>query len=612
MDGGATGSNLKSPAVTTMLMPSLALRIAAQPQTRLQAALWACASSLGLVFAYSCSYNLLLFAPSIYLLQIYDRVLSSRSGDTLLMLTLIVALTVVVGGVLDALRRAVLERLGGWLEDRLRPSVLSACLEYANRGDSARASEAYRDLTVLRQFIESNACPMLFDALWAPLFLSVLFLVHPLLGVIGACSVLFLFGLALAGDVLTEDALARSGAALSRTHGRFATAVDNVHLIRTMGMLDRAARLICQASQEARSERNVAQRRYEIIMLITKPARALAQVLIMGAAAWLVLDYNRSPAIIFVTMLLFSRALAPVEGAIAGWKTFATALNAYRRLTGVFAVTPAVPENTGISPSQPRGQLIVDNLGVELAGSGKFLLKGVSFSLAPGECLGIIGPSGSGKSTLGQIIAGISAPTQGRVLLDSVNVLVLRDGGGGCHLGYLPQDINLFGETVKDIIARLDDADPRKIIAAAKLAGIHESVMQLPQGYDTVAPNGGAAFSRGYRQRLGLARAFFGDPSLIVLDEPNASLDYVGERVLFDAIEQMKSANITVIIITHRMGILAATDKIAIMENGAVTAFGESEEIFERYLSRPQVASQGTLPASAPATANVSSERIVP
>jgi ATP-binding cassette subfamily C protein len=527
------------------------------------------------------------------------------------MLSLIVALTVVVGGVLDALRRAVLGRLGAWLEDRLRPSVLSACLDYANRGDSARASEAYRDLTVLRQFVESSACPTLFDALWAPLFLGVLFLVHPLLGVIGACSVLFLFGLALAGDVLTEDALARSGAALSRSHGRFATAVDNVHLIRTMGMLDRAARLICQAAQDARSEHDLAQRRYEIIMLVAKPARALAQVLIMGAAAWLVLDYNRSPAIIFASTLLFSRALAPVEGAIAGWKAFATALSAYRRLTGALAVLPAVPENTGIPSNQPRGRLIVDNVGLEPPGSGQFLLKGVSFSLAPGECLGIIGPSGSGKSALGQIIAGISTPTQGRVLIDNVDVSVLRDGGGGRHLGYLPQDINLFGETIKDTIARLDDTDPRKIVAAAKLAGIHDTIMRLPQGYDTVTPNGGRVFSRGYRQRLGLARAFFGDPRLIVLDEPNASLDYMGERVLFDAIEQLKTANTTVIIITHRMGILAATNKIAIMQGGAVTACGESEEIFERYLSRPQVASQVTLPESTPAAANVSPERVV-
>jgi PrtD family type I secretion system ABC transporter len=593
-----------------MLMPPFPSHIA--PQPRLQAALWACASSLGIVFAYSCSYNLLLFAPSIYLLQIYDRVLSSRSGDTLLMLTLIVALTVVVGGILDALRRAVLTRLGAWLEDRLRPSVLSACIEYANRGDSARASEAYRDLTVLRQFVESSACPMLFDALWAPLFLSVLFLVHPLLGVIGACSVLILFGLALAGDVLTEDALARSGAALSSSHGRFGTAIDNVHLIRTMGMLDRAARRICQASQDARSERDVAQRRYEIIMLVAKPARALAQVLIMGAAAWLVLDYNRSPAIIFATTLLFSRALAPVEGAIAGWKAFTAALSAYRRLTGVLALEPAIAQSAGIPSNPPQGRLTVDNVGVVLPGSGQFLLKGVSFSLAPGECLGIIGPSGSGKSTLGQIIAGISTPTQGRVLIDNFEVSVLGEGEGGRHLGYLPQDINLFGETIKDVIARLDDTDPRKIVAAAKLAGIHDGIVELPKAYDTAILSGGSAFSRGFRQRLGLARAFFGDPRVVVLDEPNASLDYVGERVLFDAIEQMKTANITVIIITHRMGILAATNKIAIMQGGAVTAFGESEEIFERYLSRPQVASQVTLPENAPAIDNASPQRAVP
>jgi PrtD family type I secretion system ABC transporter len=594
-----------------MLMPPLRLHIASQPQTRLQAAVWACASSLGLVFAYSCSYNLLLFAPSIYLLQIYDRVLSSRSGNTLLMLTLIVALTVVVGAVLDALRRAALGRLGVWLEDRLRPAVLSTCLDYANRGDSARASEAYRDLTVVRQFVESSACPTLFDALWAPLFLGVLFLVHPLLGVIGTCSVLLLFGLALVDDVLTEDALAKSGAALSRSHGRFATAVDNVQVMRTMGMLDRAARLICQAAQDARGERDVAQRRHEIIMLVAKPARALAQVLIMGAAAWLVLDYNRSPAIIFASTLLFSRALAPVEGAIAGWKAFATALRAYRRLTGALAVIPVVPENTGSPPNQPQSRLTVDNVSLELPGSGTFLLKGVSFSLAPGECLGIIGPSGSGKSALGQIIAGISTPTQGRVLLDNVDVSVLRDGGGGRHLGYLPQDINLFGDTIRDVIARLDDTDLRKIIAAARLAGIHDTIVRLPEGYDTVIPNGGLAFSRGYRQRLGLARAFFGDPRLVVLDEPNASLDYVGERVLFDAIEQLKTANITVIIITHRMGILAATNKIAIMQGGAVTACGESEVIFERYLSRPQVA-QFTLPEGAPGAANIPPERVVP
>jgi PrtD family type I secretion system ABC transporter len=595
-----------------MLMPSIRLNIVPPPQTPLQLALWACAGPLGLVFAYSCSYNLLLFAPSIYLLQIYDRVLSSRSIDTLVMLTLIVALTVVVGGVLDALRRAILGRLAAWFEDRLRPGVLSASLEYAFRGDPARASDVYRDLTVLRQCIESGACPMLFDALWAPLFLLVLFLIHPLLGVVGACNVLVLFGLTLVSEVLTEDAMARSGAALSRSHGRLVTAAGNIHMIRTMGMFDGAARLIYQSAQEARSEQGLAQRRYEIIMLVGKPVRALAQVLMMGAAAWLVLDHGRSPAIIFATTLLFGRALAPVEGAIASWKALASALRAYRRLGGVLAAHSAIPEEADIPADQPRGGLMVDNVGVVLPESRGFLLNGVSFGVAPGECLGIIGPSGSGKSMLGQIIVGISLPTQGRVLLDNIDLSVLRGGRGGRRLGYLPQDINLFGETIKDNIGRLDDPDLQKVIEAAKLAGIHDTITRLPEGYDTPVPNGGSAFSRGFRQRLGLARAFFGDPRLVVLDEPNASLDYVGERVLLDAIEQMKIANTMVIVITHRMGILAATNKIAIMQDGKVTAFGDSEEIFERHLSRPQVPSRVTLPESSGTAAKVPAEAVVP
>jgi PrtD family type I secretion system ABC transporter len=578
-----------------MLMPPLRPQMMSPPQTPLEAALRVCAGSLGLIFAYSCSYNLLLLAPSIYLLQIYDRVLSSRSGDTLAMLTLIVGFTVVIGGVLDALRRAALGRVGEWLEEELHPAVLSACFEYAYQADRARASEAYRDLTTLRQFAQSGACSMLFDVLWTPLFLGVLFLVHPLLGVIGAASALFLLGLGFAGDFLTEGPQARSVAALTRSHGWFGTAVGNLHVIRAMGMLDGAARLIGKAAQDARSEHEVVQRRNEILMLISKPARALAQVLIMGSAAWLVLEQSRSPAIIFATTLLFGRALAPIEGAIAGWKALAMALAAYRRLNGIMAAVAPVASIKSLS-DRPKGSLIVNNVGAVLPGSGHLILRDVSFRLAPGECLGIIGPSGSGKSALGKIIAGISAPSAGSVLLDSIDVLTVRDSGGGRLLGYLPQDIDLFGETIKDIIARLSDADLQEVIEAARLAGLHETIIRLPQSYDTVLVGGAANLSRGFRQRLGLARAFFGDPHLVVLDEPNASLDYLGERVLFEAIERMKAANTTVIIITHRIGILAVTNKLAIMEGGAVSAFGDSKEIFERYLTRPQAVSHKPAP----------------
>jgi len=507
------------------------------------------------------------------------------------MLTLIVAFTVVVGGVLDALRRAALGRIGTWLDDRLRPQVLSACFEYAHRSDPTRASEAYRDLATLRQFVESGACPMLFDVLWTPVFLSVLFLVHPLLGMFGLLSVLLLLALGFAGEFLTEGALARSVAAQTRSHGRFSVAVASVHVIKAMGMLDGAARLVDRAAREASGEHEVVRRRNEILMLICKPARALAQVLIMGAAAWLVVEQSRSPGVIFATSLLFGRALAPIEGAIAGWKAFATALAAYSRLNGVMAAVTRVAGIEGLA-DRPKGSLVVNNIGAAVPGTSHFMLKGVSFRLAPGECLGIIGPSGSGKSTLGKIIAGVSAPTVGSVMLDDTNVLSVRDSGGGRRLGYLPQDIDLIGETVKDIIARLDGADLQKVIAAARLTGLHDMIVRLPRAYDTAVAGAGTNLSRGFRQHLGLARAFFGDPNLVVLDEPNSSLDYVGERMLFEGIERMKAADTTVIIITHRLGILAATDKIAIMQGGTISAFGDSKEIFEKYLIRPQVGSR--------------------
>jgi PrtD family type I secretion system ABC transporter len=572
-------------------MPPFRQQIVSRPPTLLQGALWASAGAFGLVFAYSCGYNILLLAPSIYLLQIYDRVLSSRSADTLLMLTLIVALIVVVGGLLDALRRAALGRIGGWIEDRLRPTVLSACLDYAFRADPSRASESYHDLTTLHQFVESGACLMLFDLLWAPLFLGVLFLVHPLLGAIGFGSAFVLLVLAFVGELLTEGPLARSGAALTRSYGRLGAAIGSVHLIRAMGMLDGVARLVYYDAQNASSEHQTAQRRNEIVLLIAKPVRALSQVLVTGSAAWLILENARSPAIIFATTLLFGRTLAPIEGAIAGWKAFALVFAAYRRLSGILMTVAPAASARPILLDRLEGSLMVDNVSVAKPGTGHFLLRGISFRLAPGECLGIIGPSGSGKSTLGRTIVGILAPTMGCVRLDNIDVSVLRDSQGRRHLGYLPQDIDLLGETVKDIIARLDDADPQRVVQAAKLAGLHDSIMRLPQAYDTIVSNGSPCLLRAYRQRIGLARAFFGDPPLVVLDEPNASLDYLGERALFEAVERAKSANITVVIITHRMGILAATNKIAIMQGGALSAFGNSKEIFERYVSRPQVAS---------------------
>jgi ATP-binding cassette subfamily C protein len=560
-------------------------------------ALRACAGSLGLVFAYSCGYNLLLLAAPIYLLQIYDRVLSSRSVDTLLMLTLIVAVTVVVGALLDAIRRSALGRVGTWLDHRMRPIVVAACLRHASRGDATRASEAYRDLGTMRQFIESSACPILFDCLWSPLFIGVLFLIHPLLGLVGFISIVLIFGLTLIGDLATEDSVGRAGAALARSSGRLNAAAANIHLIRAMGMTDGAARRILADADEGRGDRERAQRRSEIVMLVTKPVRALSQILVMGLAAWLVLQHDRSPAIIFASSLLFGRGLSPVEGALAGWKSLRLAMAAFRRVSDVLGDFSQNEPSTTVAPELREGPLVVDHVSLSLAGSSEPVLKAVSLRLEPGECLGIIGLSGSGKSMLGRLMAGAVAPSQGHVTLGGIEVRALQDTGGAKYLGYMPQEVELIGRSVTDVVGRLGQAGAEEVVAATKLAGLHESVMKLPNAYDSDIADGGLILLRAHRQRLGLARALCGNPRLVVLDEPNASLDYVGEQMLYNAIEKMKSANTIVVVITHRMGILKATDKIAILQGGAVAAFGSRDEIYARYLGPPQIDVRERVPA---------------
>jgi PrtD family type I secretion system ABC transporter len=567
-----------------------------RPGTALLSALRACAGSLGLVFAYSCGYNLLLLAAPIYLLQIYDRVLSSRSVDTLLMLTLIVAVTVVVGALLDAIRRSALSRVGAWLDDRMRPTVIAACLRHASRGDATRAMEAYRDLGTMRQFIESSACPILFDCLWSPLFIGVLFLIHPLLGLVGLISIILMFLLALVGELATEDPVGRASAALTRSYGRLNAAAANIHLIRSMGMTDGAARRILADANNGRPDREKAQCRAEIVMLVTKPLRALSQILVMGLAAWLVLQHDRSPAIIFAASLLFGRALSPIEGALTGWKSLRMAMAAYRRVSEILG-DDRQREPSAVSPELLEGPLVLEDVSLALPGSSEPVLKSVSLRLEPGECLGLIGLSGSGKSMLGRLMAGAAAPTKGHVRLGSVEVRALQDAGGAQYLGYMPQEIELIGRSVTDIVGRLGQAGHEEVIGAAKLAGLHEMIMKLPNGYDSDIADGGLILLRAHRQRLGLARALCGNPRLVVLDEPNASLDYAGEQMLFNAIEKMKAANTIVVVITHRMGILKATDKIAIMQGGTLAAFGGRDEIYARYLGPPQIDVRERAPA---------------
>jgi ATP-binding cassette subfamily C protein len=557
-----------------------------RPPTHLVLALRACAGAFGLVFLYSCGYNLFLLAPSIYLLQIYDRVLSSRSIDTLLMLTIIIAVAVVVGSMLDIVRRAALSRIGSWLDHRLRPVVLTASFEYAARADAGVATDCYRDLAALRQFLDSPASALLFDVPWAPVFLLLLFLVHPVLGAIGVLSAIALLSLALLTEMATREPLAHANLALARSYSRFGTALKYIQVIRAMGMQDGAAQIVYRDAEAARNAQDSAMHRTEIILGFSKSIRTLTQILVMGAATWLVLEENSSPGIIFVASLLLGRGLAPVEGAIGAWRSFAFARHAFNRLNKML-IAVASGGDARMVPVPEHSGLILDNVGYAPPFADRQILKGVTLRLAPGDCVALIGPSASGKSTLGRIMAGVLQPTSGCALLGGVDISALRLSGGTRHVGYLPQDIELFGGAIKDVIGRLDGADPGKAIEAAKLVGLHETIMRLPQGYETDIGEGGALLLRAQRQQLGLARAAYGNPSLVVLDDPNSSLDYDGERILFNAIERMKARRMTVVIITHRMGVLPVTNKIAIMRNGTVDAFGDSDHIYDTYLQPP-------------------------
>ncbi|TBA83779.1 type I secretion system permease/ATPase [Rhizobium ruizarguesonis] len=557
-----------------------------RPPTQLVVALRACAGAFGLVFLYSCGYNLFLLAPSIYLLQIYDRVLSSRSADTLLMLTMIIAIGVMVGSTLDIVRRAALSRIGSWLDHRLRPMVLTASFEYAARADTGAATECYRDLAALRQFLDSPASSLFFDVPWAPVFLFLLFLVHPLLGTIGLLSALALLLFAFLTDLATREPLAYANLALSRSYIRFATALKNIEVIRAMGMQEGAALIVYRDAEMARRAQDIAMHRTEIILGFSKSIRTLAQILMMGSATWLVLANNGSAGIIFVASLLLGRGLAPIEGAIGAWRSFTFARSAFNRLNRMLISVASEHDARMVPLPEPNG-LVLDNVSYIKPFADRPILTGITLRLAPGDCIALIGPSGSGKSTLGRVIAGVVQATSGCALLGGVDISALRLCGGTRHVGYLPQDIELFGGAIKDVIGRLDGGDPGKAIDAAKLVGLHDAIMRLPQGYETDIGEGGNLLLRAQRQQLGLARAAYGNPSLIVLDDPNSSLDYDGERMLFTAIERMKSRGMTVVIITHRMGILPVTNKIAIMRNGTVAAVGDSERIYETYLQPP-------------------------
>jgi ATP-binding cassette, subfamily C, type I secretion system permease/ATPase len=543
-------------------------------------ALRACRGTFAVIMGFSLAINILQLASPLYMMQVFDRVLASRSGDTLIMLTLITVLAVAVMALIEAIRSQMLVRIGNWLDDRLGPTVFSGALKTALRSDPARAAQGLRDLATVRGFMTGPSVTPLLDAPWTPIFIVALFVLHPMLGLVGLLGGAVLFGLALLNELLTKRPLREAGLAASKSHQRAEAALRNAEVIRAMGMGDGVLRIWRRESTGTMEAQRAAGTRGVAVLALSRFSRLTVQTVILGAGAWLVIQHEASPGAMFASTFLLGRALAPVENAIGTWKSLVAARLARRRLAELVAAVP--DEEAGMELPRPQGELLVERVVFVPPGGDEPTLRGVSFELSPGEVLGVIGPSAAGKSTLARLIAGTWTPTAGKVRLDGADIAVWHDSNGSHHVGYLPQDIELFAGTVRDNIARLGEASPSAIIEAAKLVGLHEAIMRLPRGYNSEIGDAGLKLSGGQRQRIALARAIFGKPRLVVLDEPNASLDHEGEEALHKAIAKLKELGTTIVMIAHRPSILGLADKLLVLRNGMVDAYGSRTEVIAK------------------------------
>ena len=547
----------------------------------LKQAVLACLPQFGAAALFSCCINLLYLGSPLYMLQVYDRVLASGSRDTLVMLT--VALALATMAALDAIRARVLVRCGVGFDARLSARLMTALIDRGARSGGARQAELLRDLDQLRQFLAGVAVLAIFDLPWMPIYVAILCLLHPVLGLIALAGGLGLLALTALNELVTGPPLRRANEAALRSYGVTDAALRNAEVIQAMGMQagllarwqrNRSEMLSCQA---------VASDRNATVSALTKFTRLLLQSLILGAGAWLALDRAVSPGVIFAGSLLMGRALAPIEQLVGASKQLVGARLAYRRVRALLIAEPA--RRVGMALPRPQGRLSVERLVYAPPGADRPLLKGISFELAAGQGLGLIGPTAAGKSTLARLLVGAWQPTLGHVRLDGADIYDWSRADVGRQVGYLPQDIELFAGTVRDNIARFSDAAPADIVAAARQAGIHEMILRLPDGYETEIGEGGTALSGGQRQRIALARALLGAPRLLVLDEPNANLDADGELALTRTLAELKAAGTTLVVIAHRPAVLGTVDKILVLRDGAVEMFGPRDQIVARLAS---------------------------
>ena len=548
--------------------------------TVLNDALFSMRRALKFVFLFSFPISLLSLLYPLYSMQVFDRVFTSRSVETLVGLTGIILIGYIFYGLLHAVRASVVARIVEWLERTVAPQLLQVSIVHAAETGVPMAGQHQRDLMTIKNFIASSA-PILMDVPWSLMFVIVVYMINPLLGFLCVLGLVVLIGSALMNEYATRRVLMRATEKNVEAALNAEMLARQAEAIQAMGMAGAVVGQWERDNVRGLSLQDMAQQRSAIINGFSRSARMMLQISITAVGAYLALKNELSSGGLIASSLLVGRALAPFEGTITLWKSFVAARDAYHRLHALFAGGSAVQSATQLPT--PYGEITVDSLYVAI-GKSSPILRNINFQLAAGESLGIIGPSAAGKSTLVKAMVGIYPPQHGHVRLDGADIYTWARADVGPHVGYLPQQVELFSGTIKQNIARmLENPNDADVIEAAQKAGVHEMILQLPNAYDTPYVPGNSVLSPGQKQRIGLARALYGSPCFVVLDEPNSNMDGDGERALMQTIAVLKQMRVTTVIVAHRPSVLASVDKVLMLRAGMVDVLGPREEVMQRF-----------------------------
>ena len=562
----------------------------------LEEALKLCKGAFISAAGFSLVINILQLVPTIYMLQLYDRVVPTGNHSTLVMLTLIMMVLFVTMGTLEWVRSQILVRVSTRLETLLNERLFKVAYKQAlYTGGQRASSQPLDDLTALRQFMTGNGLFAFFDAPWLPIYIALMFVFHSMYGWMAVFTAILLIIVAIVQEKATSKMLGEANNLAMAGRGLVNKNLRNAEVIESMGMLNNIQQRWLKGTNQVLVLQATASSRAGLISATSKLIRLSSQSLILAVGAYLVIENEITSGLMIGGSVLLGRALAPIDIVIGSWKGFISARGQYARLNELLRQIPADAER--MSLPTPEGSFQFESAVVAPPGAKQAVLKGITLNIAKGDVVGVIGPSGAGKSTFARALLGIWPCNQGKIRLDGADVFTWNREELGPHIGYLPQDIELFEGTISENIARFGDMDPEKVVNAAKMADVHNLILHLPEGYDTMIGASGGNLSGGQRQRVGLARALYGEPRIVVLDEPNSNLDEVGEAALGNAIQRLKQKQTTIIVITHRNNVLANVDKLLILNDGVVSVYGPKEQVIA-HLQQQQAQAQAAQTAT--------------